>query len=98
MLSREQINQEKLQAHLQEKQLYRQRRAAEKKAKEDIEHLSKISWMNVVDRGDWKQRCYRGKRSKYIKKQANKKTRRYQGGIASGSNYKKTSEYWYELI
>lgn len=39
----------------------------------------------------------RGKNSKYYKKIANKKTRKYKHMIPKGSSYKKCSEYWWNI-
>lgn len=43
------------------------------------------------------QRCYRGKHSSYLKKRASKAARRYNGDMNSGSMYKKTFDFWWEL-
>lgn len=41
---------------------------------------------------------YRGRRSKAIKKQSNRKIRYYKGDLGSElGNYKKISEFWWEL-
>ena len=43
------------------------------------------------------KRQYRGQRSKWIKKQCNKKVRRYKGEISNGGNYKKIEDFWWEM-
>ena len=44
------------------------------------------------------QRIYRGKRSKYLKRQSNKAIRKYKGGLHRGyQNIHKIYDYWYEL-
>ena len=42
-------------------------------------------------------RFYRGKRSKFLKRQSNKKIRRHQSYISNGGSYKKIFNYWWEL-
>lgn len=42
-------------------------------------------------------RFYRGKRSKFLKQQSNKKIRRHQSYISNGGSYKKIFDYWWEL-
>lgn len=42
-------------------------------------------------------RFYRGKRSKFLKRQSNKKIRRHQSYISNGGFYKKIFDYWWEL-
>lgn len=99
MLEKNEMIKEQLWQHLQEKERHRKRRLAKQNEKKRIEELSQISWMNVKDNGVWKQRCYRSKVSKHLKKQANKKVRYYEGGLASErAGYKKIYDYWYELI
>ena len=43
------------------------------------------------------KRCYRPTCSKNIKKQCNHSVRRYKYEISNGNNYRKVSEFWYEL-
>ena len=43
------------------------------------------------------KRHYRGKRSKYIKKIAARKARKFTGDLANGSQYKKLYDFWWEL-
>ena len=43
------------------------------------------------------KRLYRGKRSKYLKRQSNKKIRRYKGELHNGHHCYKVFDYWYEL-
>lgn len=44
------------------------------------------------------QRLYRGKRSKYLKRQSNKAIRRYKGELHKGYQHiHKIYDYWYEL-
>lgn len=43
------------------------------------------------------KRVYRGKRSKYLKRQSNKKIRRYKSELSSGRNCYKIFDFWYEL-
>lgn len=69
-----------------------------KKEKRHIEHLYQISWMNVIDNGEWKQRVYRGKRSAFLKKWSNKKIRNYNGELPKkGNNHHKVFDFWWEL-
>lgn len=66
--------------------------------KEKLKHLSNISWMNVIDNDDWLQRCYRGKRSAHLKRQSNRKIRRYKGSISlKGNMCHKIFDFWWEL-
>ena len=48
------------------------------------------------------KRCYRANhapgRSGLLKKQASRKFRHYKGELANGCAYKKTFDYWWELI
>lgn len=74
------------------------RRDYKQREKDRIEHLSKISWMNVINMGDWKKRCYRGKVSKYLKKRSNKTIRQYKGNLGvKGFMCHKVYDYWWEL-
>jgi hypothetical protein len=57
-----------------------------------------------VGRGRWVEnpkpyykRIYRGKRSRYYKKQSNKKIRKYRNEIHKGSSYKKVYDFWWNL-
>ena len=43
------------------------------------------------------KRWYRGKRSKYLKNQSNRKIRRYKGEIHNGYQCHKIYDYWWEL-
>lgn len=43
------------------------------------------------------KRWYRGKRSKYLKNQSNRKIRRYKGEIHNGYQCHKLYDYWWEL-
>lgn len=38
-----------------------------------------------------------GSRSKFIKKTCNRKLRKYNGTLIDGGQFKKTSEFWWEL-
>ena len=42
-------------------------------------------------------KVYRGSRSKFIKRKCNKQLRRYKGELKNGGQYKKATEFWYEL-
>ena len=42
------------------------------------------------------KRLYRGQRSKWLKRQSNKKTRRYKGGISNGRNCFRIYDFWWE--
>ena len=43
------------------------------------------------------KKLYRGKRSKYLKKQSHKKIRRYKGELHNGWQCHKVYDFWYEL-
>ena len=43
------------------------------------------------------KRYYRGKRSRYLKQQSNKKVRHYKGSIKNGGHYRRIFDYWWEL-
>ena len=43
------------------------------------------------------KRLYRGKRSKYLKRQSNKKIRRYKGELHNGWHCHRLYDFWYEL-
>lgn len=43
------------------------------------------------------KRVYRGKRSKYLKRQSNKKIRRYKGGLQNGWNCHRLFDFWWEM-
>ena len=43
------------------------------------------------------KRIYRGKRSKYLKRQSNKKIRRYKGGLQNGWNCHRLFDFWWEM-
>lgn len=74
------------------------RRYVKQKEKKRIKHLSEISWMNVINRGDWQQRCYRGKRSKHLKSQSHRRVRKYKDKISSKGNMSnKIFDFWWEL-
>lgn len=63
-----------------------------------LNHLEKISWRLVVDKDGFKQRCYRGGRSKYLKQISNKQVRRYDKTLPSkGGAYKKVFDFWWKL-
>ena len=42
-------------------------------------------------------KTWRGSRSKFIKSQCNKRLRRYKGELKNGGQYKKATEFWWEL-
>ena len=89
----------KLEDRQREKEKHRERRKTMLREKERLEELRNMSWMTTVDRGNWLQRCYRGKRSAYLKRQASKAARRYEGGYPpKGNVHRKTFDYWWELI
>lgn len=68
------------------------------KEKEKINRLSGNSWSTVRERDGWKQRCYRGGRSAFLKKQSNKKVRRYIRGLPSkGNTHKRIYDFWWLL-
>ena len=56
----------------------------------------------VRENGKYVKRCYRANHapgySGWLKKQASKKFRRYNGELANGCAYKKLFDYWWELI
>lgn len=43
------------------------------------------------------KRLYRGKRSKYLKRQSNKKIRKYKRCLSDGNMYRKVFDFWWEL-
>lgn len=74
------------------------KRYLKQKEKNRIDFLYRVSWSNVVDRKDWKQKVYRGKRSSYLKKLSNKKIRKYKKGLPVKSNtHYKIFDFWWEL-
>ncbi|MET3505504.1 hypothetical protein [Halalkalibacter oceani] len=74
------------------------KRDYKKKEKERLKKLSEISWMNVNNREGWKQRSYRGKRSRHFKKQSHRKIRRYKGDISlKGNMTNKIFDFWWKL-
>jgi hypothetical protein len=56
----------------------------------------------VHENGKYVKRCYRANHapgySGWLKRQASKKFRRYNGELANGCAYKKIFDYWWELI
>lgn len=74
------------------------RRDYKQKEKKRLEFLSKVSWIGVMERSGYLQRCYRGKRSAHLKKQSNRKIRYYKGDISSkGRMCHKLFDFWWEL-
>lgn len=74
------------------------KRHYQKREKDRVSRLSKISWIKVIEREGWQQRCYRGKRSRYLKRQSNKKIRRYKGKLPpKGSTHYKIFDFWWEM-
>lgn len=43
------------------------------------------------------KRWYRGKRSKYLKRQSNKRIRRYKGDLPKGNQNHKLFDFWWEM-
>jgi hypothetical protein len=69
------------------------------KERKRLNYLSKVSWHLVIERDDFKQRCYLGKRSAYLKKKSNKKVRKYNRGLPiKGNTYRKIFDYWWEMF
>lgn len=56
------------------------------------------SWYVIRKCDGYLKRDYRGKRSGYLKKEANKKVRKYKGPINNGGAYKKIYPFWYNLF
>lgn len=80
------------------KKIKKNNRYLKEKEKLHLKNLKDISWMNVRERDGWNQRFYRGKRSSYLKKQSNKKIRRYKGDLPSkGRTCHKLFDFWWEL-
>lgn len=58
-------------------------------------HQDYYDWIH--ENGKYVKRCYRPSYSGWLKKQASKKFRRYNGELANGCAYKKIFDYWWEL-
>lgn len=43
------------------------------------------------------KRFYRSKRSKKVKRYCNRQVRRYKKGVSNGNNYRRLTEFWWEL-
>lgn len=46
---------------------------------------------------EYYKRYWRGSRSKYLKRQSNKKLRRYKHEVPSRGGYRKVFDFWWEL-
>lgn len=69
-----------------------------KKEKKHIEELQKKTIFSVEDRGTHLTRCYRGKRSKFLKKVSNKRVRVYKGELkGKNCDYRRVFNFWWEL-
>lgn len=79
----------------------RYRRAKEQKAKDKMQEASTHShkgWYGYYyQNGHW-AKMYRGKRSKWLKRQSNKAIRRDKDFVGSNGDYKKKYDYWWELL
>lgn len=42
------------------------------------------------------KRYYRDQRSKYLKRQSNKRVRRYKGELSNGNDYRRIYDFWWE--
>ncbi|MCK2000592.1 hypothetical protein MZM54_04185 [[Brevibacterium] frigoritolerans] len=74
------------------------KRYLKQKHKAKLNHLSDKSWSTVRERDGWKQRCYRGGRSAFLKKRSNKKVRRYIGGLPpKGNTHNRIFDFWWSL-
>ncbi|MGJ0846438.1 hypothetical protein ACR77J_07110 [Tissierella praeacuta] len=65
--------------------------------KRKLNRLKGIRWWTVSDRGTHKIRCYLSSRRAVVKKMANKKVRKYKD-VGNGSNYRKTYDYWWQIL
>ena len=77
------------------KQKQRLNRYAKKQI--DKEKLKKL-YPLVNNRDNYLYRCYRGSRSKYLKKLSNKKVRKSKGLSGKSNIYRKVFDYWYKLF
>lgn len=73
---------------------YKRKRVTKKK----INKLKSIGVWYAISYKSPHLRIYRGKRGKYIKKEANKTVRRYNGSISNGGKYRKIYPYWNNLF
>lgn len=54
-------------------------------------------WVEHPEDTCYVKRCYRGRRSKYLKQVGNRRVRRYKGYIPNNGGYKKVFDFWWEL-
>lgn len=66
--------------------------------KRKIEKLRKEGAFYTVSHYRPYLRLYRGKRSRYLKKESNKIVRRYYKSISNGGSYRKTYPFWHNLF
>lgn len=66
------------------------------KEKRHIRNLNKIHWSLVYDGPEFSKRCYRGGKSKWLKKESNKVVRRTKN-LVKGSDYRKAFDFWWIL-
>lgn len=79
--------------------------ARNRKYKDKLWKMIDDDWMPIWNCGKWfegeircPKRYYRGKRSAYLKKQSNKKIRRYKGDFEpKGSKFHRVFDFWWEL-
>lgn len=68
----------------------------------DKEKLKKLynngGWWTVGNLNTHLYRCYRGSRSKYLKKLSNKKVRKSKGLSGKNNRYRKVFDYWHRLF
>lgn len=75
-----------------------------RKYKDKLWKMTELNWMPIwkkerrYEEGLYPKRYYRSKISSYLKKQSNKKIRRYKGGFPSKGNCcHKVYDYWWKL-
>lgn len=83
------------------KQKKRQRRRADQAHKNHLKYLAEAlpgypAPACCVEERYYK-RLYRGQASKYLKRQSNKKVRRYQGDLSDGRMFHKVFDLWWKL-
>lgn len=66
--------------------------------KRKLNKLSKVGWWIVFVRETHKGRCYYSGRKKVAKKMTNKRIRQYKGKIGSGGYYRRTYDYWWNVL